>query len=443
MTKSFINKHIKRVAVIGAGPGGIAALRALSKEGTFDTITVYERNAQIGGTWIYDSNVDPPPVVPSTDALEVDYTLKVDRLCSPIYANLHTNLPKDLMCFRDAPFSKSLPYFPSHEQVLDYVKSLVVSEGLLPMIKLSTRVDKIDHQDNGWKIVSTNLETGEQSEDKFDAVAVANGHYNVPFIPNIPGIEQLNQNKNIQVMHSRDYRTPDVFKGKTILVIGGGHSALDIVREASGTARKVYQCIRTQTELSQQALERNASNVEQIGLLKEFVHTKDTSIIECEDGKRLNDVDIIVFGTGYLFSYPFLPFQKGNLIQTGQKVHNLLHYMFYKHNPTLCFIGLPMRVVPFPLMQLQSTVMARYWCHKVPMLPFEESAKGTDDKKDFIMSMEQEFHYSDMLSAWSEGWLDRPLEEWQSNDAVTGKLSDKWKYLRENAFKIRKEHLGY
>jgi cation diffusion facilitator CzcD-associated flavoprotein CzcO len=51
MTKSFINKHIKRVAVIGAGPGGIAALRALSKEGTFDTITVYERNAQIGGTW--------------------------------------------------------------------------------------------------------------------------------------------------------------------------------------------------------------------------------------------------------------------------------------------------------------------------------------------------------------------------------------------------------
>lgn len=168
---------------------------------------------------IYDSKVDPPPAVPSTDALEVDYTLKVDKLCSPIYASLRTNLPKDLMCFRDAPFSKSLPYFPSHEQVLDYVKSLAVSEGLLPMIKFSTRVDKIDHQDNSWKIVSTNLETGEQSEDKFDAVAVANGHYNVPFIPNIPGIEQLNQNKNIQVMHSRDYRTPDVFKGKVRIFV--------------------------------------------------------------------------------------------------------------------------------------------------------------------------------------------------------------------------------
>lgn len=41
----------KRVAVIGAGPSGLSAVRALSQEGTFDTIRVFERRHKIGGTW--------------------------------------------------------------------------------------------------------------------------------------------------------------------------------------------------------------------------------------------------------------------------------------------------------------------------------------------------------------------------------------------------------
>lgn len=51
MTGEHIEKIIRRVAVIGGGPGGIAAIRALKKEGSFSTITVYERNEQIGGAW--------------------------------------------------------------------------------------------------------------------------------------------------------------------------------------------------------------------------------------------------------------------------------------------------------------------------------------------------------------------------------------------------------
>ena len=43
--------RISRVAVIGAGPGGLAAARALRDEGAFDTITVFERNSKVGGTW--------------------------------------------------------------------------------------------------------------------------------------------------------------------------------------------------------------------------------------------------------------------------------------------------------------------------------------------------------------------------------------------------------
>lgn len=50
MTK-FIQKSIKSVAIIGGGPGGIAAARALRDEGGFDTITIFERSNHTGGTW--------------------------------------------------------------------------------------------------------------------------------------------------------------------------------------------------------------------------------------------------------------------------------------------------------------------------------------------------------------------------------------------------------
>lgn len=435
MTKDFIGKNIKRVAVIGGGPGGIAAARALYKEKAFDVITVYDRNTQAGGTWIYDPNTDPPPPIPSIDALEVDFTLQAQKLHSPIYAGLRANLPKSVMCYRDVAFDPKVPLFAYHQQVLDYLKSIVVSENLLPLFRFSTRVDRVEPQKDVWIVSTTDLTLGKQSDQEFDAVVIATGHYNVPYIPNIPGVDQLS--RHTKVMHSRDYRSPDLFKDKTVLVIGGGSSGLDIVRETSVVAHKVYQCIRTENEMSRQAEPR--SNVEQVSLLKRF----DGSTIEFDDGKRVQDVDVVVFATGFLFSYPFLPFQKGNLIQKGQKVHQLSHYMFYKQNPTLSFIGLPIKVAPFPLMQLQATVVAKYWSNQVPMIPYEELEQERDDKKEIVFSMEQECNYSNRLGAWAEGWVDRPLEEWNSDDAVTGQLSDEWKRLRKEAFSLRKVHLGY
>ena len=50
-TDTPTNRRISRVAVIGAGPGGLAAARALRDENVFDTITVFERNSKVGGTW--------------------------------------------------------------------------------------------------------------------------------------------------------------------------------------------------------------------------------------------------------------------------------------------------------------------------------------------------------------------------------------------------------
>jgi len=46
-----IPRAIKRVAVIGAGIGGLISAKSLKDEGYFDSIKVFERNPKSGGTW--------------------------------------------------------------------------------------------------------------------------------------------------------------------------------------------------------------------------------------------------------------------------------------------------------------------------------------------------------------------------------------------------------
>ena len=49
------------VAVIGTGPSGVAAVKALNDENIFDTIRVFDRRDRAGGIWIYDPEPDVFP----------------------------------------------------------------------------------------------------------------------------------------------------------------------------------------------------------------------------------------------------------------------------------------------------------------------------------------------------------------------------------------------
>jgi cation diffusion facilitator CzcD-associated flavoprotein CzcO len=152
--------------------------------------------------------------MPSTNALEVDSTLKVKKLHSPIYNQLHTNLPKSVMCFQDYPMSEDTPLFPHHTQVMDYLSQLVHSENLLPLVRFNTIVENVEYVDNVWKVTVNDIKQDKRYTEEFDAVAVATGHYAVPFVPDIPGLTELNTTQAIQVLHSRDYRCADSFKDK-------------------------------------------------------------------------------------------------------------------------------------------------------------------------------------------------------------------------------------
>lgn len=166
------------------------------------------------------------------------------------------------------------------------------------------------------------------------------------------------------------------------------------------------------------------------------------------NSKQLLNLDAVIFATGYLFSFPFLPFEKDAIIMDGQNVTGLYKWMFYMKNPTLSFVGLPIRVVPMPLMQSQSTVIARVLSQRIPLpsttIMESQATTTNNDRHSIVMGAQTEFDYVEGLSAWAENKAN-DMDTWrkQSTDLITGPLSERWKERRQRSLQLRLECLGY
>jgi hypothetical protein len=89
-----------KIAVIGAGAAGLATARVMRRAG-LEHVTVLEKDTSIGGVWNYQE------ASPN----------------KPMYRGLRTNLPKEIMAYREFPWSSSVSEsFLTHRQVLDYLK---------------------------------------------------------------------------------------------------------------------------------------------------------------------------------------------------------------------------------------------------------------------------------------------------------------------------------
>ena len=90
-------------------------------------------------------------------------------------------------------------------------------------------------------------------------------------------------------------------------------------------------------------------------------HLDQSGHFVCDDGFVCKNVDLFLPCTGYEFHFPFLDQNVfGGLVTSqGRLVTNLYKHMFYVLEPTLCFIGIPLTVAPFPLIYQQCALAAR------------------------------------------------------------------------------------
>ena len=181
MSLTISELKVRNVAVIGAGPCGLSAAKELRREG--HKVVVFERQGQAGGTWVYNPTVEADPLGSDPSRTIVH---------SSIYASLRTNLPRELMRFRDYPFvSTGQPYsdsrrFPGHREVFLYINDYATAFGLTELIRFETEVVYAGLVNGKWRVRSR-MANGVTVDEIFDAVVVCNGHDTEPRTAEIPG----------------------------------------------------------------------------------------------------------------------------------------------------------------------------------------------------------------------------------------------------------------
>ena len=100
--------------------------------------------------------------------------------------------------------------------IREYVESLIQRRGYENLVSYSTTVEKVEKIGEEWKLTLRKQEsqTDYWWEERFDAVVVATGHYAVPYIPHIEGLAEFARVRSGSVLHSKQFRGRDAFKGK-------------------------------------------------------------------------------------------------------------------------------------------------------------------------------------------------------------------------------------
>ncbi|KAI5729420.1 hypothetical protein M8J76_002394 [Diaphorina citri] len=318
---------ILHIGVIGGGPGGLTATKRLTEPGSGFTCTTFEQSDNVGGTWVYTENTGHD-----------QYGLPVH---SSMYKNLRTNLPKEIMelsgyhhkCNPDKSYITA-------NDVLEYLNDFADNFNLRKYIKFRHYVNYVKPIDNNkWKVQVRDLINQKTVNYIFDGVMICIGNYSNPVYPDFKGKDVC----QIPIMHSHEYRTPEPFTGKRAVVVGSGPSGLDITHDISTEATTVF-------------LSHHSEHVKKLRFPNNVVKKPDIAELT-PTGVRFQDgsyeqVDIILYCTGYTYRYPFLHESCGiNVV--NKNVQPLYKHLINIEHPSMCIIGIPGDTVVFYMFDLQ------------------------------------------------------------------------------------------
>ncbi|XP_056379257.1 flavin-containing monooxygenase 5-like [Hyla sarda] len=408
----------KKVAVIGAGASGLVAIKSCVEEGLEPTC--FERSEDIGGLWRFNENPEAGR--------------------ASIYRSVIINTSKEVMCYSDFPIPEDYPNYMHNSKILLYFRLYAEHFQLLQYIRFKTTVCSVkkrpDFATSGqWEVITE--KDGNRESDIFDAVLVCSGHHTEAHLPldSFRGIDKFKG----RYLHSRDYKSPEDFKGQRVIVIGIGNSGGDIAVELSRTASQVFLSTRRGSWILNRVSDHGypmdllrltrffntlknslptslLNHIAESELNKRFDHaiyslkpkhrlfsqhpmvnddlpnriiagtvlvksnvakfTETDAIFEDETVEK--NIDAVIFATGYTFSFPFC--------EELKVAHNKVSLYKYTFRPelekqTLAVIGLiqPLGAI-MPISELQCRLATRIFAGK-KLLPSVSDMKEDIRKK--------------------------------------------------------------
>ncbi|MEU2042216.1 flavin-containing monooxygenase [Nocardia niwae] len=198
-----------KVAIIGAGFGGLAAGIALRENG-IDDFLIFEEANDVGGVWRENT-----------------------------YPGCNCDVPSHLYSLTAQPYRGEVRY-PGQRDILDYLRQVVRDHGLRPHLRLRTAIAQatLDEDTGRWR-----LTTAQGHIVHAETVIFAVGMLHRRHLPDIPGRDTFGGDwfHSAQWDHTRDLR------GRRVAVVGTGASAVQLIPELAAIAEQVRVFQRTPT----------------------------------------------------------------------------------------------------------------------------------------------------------------------------------------------------
>jgi len=325
-----------RVAVIGAGPSGLAVLRAFQsaarKKAKIPEIVCFEKQADWGGLWNYT------------------WRTGLDEYCEPVHGSMYrylwSNGPKECLEFADYSFEehfgKPIPSYPPRAVLWDYIKGRVDKAKVRKWVRFNTPVRMVNwNKKKKFHVTAHDRVKDRMYTEDFDYVVVASGHFSTPNVPEFEGIRTFNG----RVMHAHDFRDALEFKGKDVLIVGRSYSAEDIGSQCWKYGAKSV----TSTYRSKPMGFNWPERFEERPLLQKL----ENKTAYFKDGST-KEIDAIILCTGYLHHFPFLP--DDLRLKTTNRLWPLGLYqgVVWENNTRLCYIGMQDQFYTFNMFDAQA-----------------------------------------------------------------------------------------
>lgn len=352
----------KRIAVLGAGPSGLAQLRAFQAAqaagAEIPEVVCFEKQSNWGGLWNYT------------------WRTGLDEYGEPVHGSMYrylwSNGPKEGLEFADYSFEehfgKQIASYPPRAVLFDYIEGRVKKAGVRNWIRFNTAVRHVEAKGDKFTVSVCDLPNDRDYSEEFDHVIVCTGHFSTPHVPYFEGFDAFKG----RVLHAHDFRDAMEFADKDILIVGTSYSAEDIGSQCWKYGAKSITVSHRTAAMGYDW----PDNWTEVPLLQKV----DVNTAHFKDGTT-KDVDAIILCTGYKHHFPFmteeLRLRTANRLATA----DLYKGVAWVDNPNLFYIGMQDQWFTFNMFDAQA-----WWVRDVIMnrIALPDSAAMQADVQDRI-----------------------------------------------------------
>lgn len=352
----------KRIGIIGAGPSGLAQLRAFESAERMGMevpeIVCFEKQSNWGGMWNYT------------------WRTGVGKYGEPIHGSMYkylwSNGPKECLELSDYSFDehfgKPLSSYPPRPVLFDYIQGRIEKSNAKKYIRFNTTARWVSYNEENKKFTLhlDDLKENITYSEELDYLVIATGHFSTPNMPFFKGIDDFPG----AVMHAHDFRGADQFIDKDLLLIGSSYSAEDIA----------VQCYKHGSKSVTLSYRSEAIGVDWPKGIEErplVTHFED-DVAYFKDGtsKRF---DGVVMCTGYQHKFPFLPDQLRLKTANNLYPDEIYKGIFFQDIPELIYLGMQDQYYTFNMFDAQAWLARDYMMGKFEMPSKKERREDIDN----------------------------------------------------------------